>query len=193
MVEDLGLRICEKLDENGPSVSVAMEIDFDNYFDTIRGLVDNFSNQRDLHCIYITSSIPATTLLGALDTLEVDTSMISFVDCLSHMMMGNIERNDRIIFIESPTMLENIILKVEYLMRRNGWAPATVILDSIDSLAIQNDPKILSEFLQILMGSLKAREIYPVVLSMSEQSRPEIREMVHLVCDDVVDFGEEEE
>ncbi len=192
MVEDLGLSICDKLEELGPSVSVAMEISFDSYFDAVRGLVDNFSNSKGLHCIYITSSIPATTLLGALETLEVDTERIHFIDCLSHMLMGNIDNNERMIFVESPTMLENIALKVEYLMRKNGGEPATVILDSIDSLAIHNDPKILSEFLQILLGGLKARETYPVVISMMEQSRPEIREMVHLVCDDVASYIEEE-
>ena len=193
MTEDLGLEICQKLDELGPSVSVAMEIRFDDYFDAIRGLVDNFSNQKGLQCIYITSSIPAVTLLSALDTLEVDTDNIRLIDCLSHMLMGNIDKNEKIIFVESPTMLENIALKVEYLIRRNGGAPATVILDSIDSLAIHNDPKILSEFLQILLGGLKARETYPVVLSMTEQSRPEIKEMVHLVCDNVVSFDHDEE
>jgi len=192
MVEDPGLRICERLEELGPSVSVAMEISFDSYFDAVRGLVDNFSNSKGLHCIYITSSIPATTLLGALETLEVDTEKVHFIDCLSHMLMGNIDPNERMIFVESPTMLENIALKVEYLMRKNGGEPATVILDSIDSLAIQNDPKILSEFLQILLGGLKARETYPVVISMVEQSRPEIREMVHLVCDEVASYFEEE-
>jgi KaiC/GvpD/RAD55 family RecA-like ATPase len=193
MSDDPGLEICEKLEELGPSVAVAMEICFDNYFDAIRGLVDNFSNQREFNCIYITSSIPAATLQGALKTLEVSTERVHFIDCLSHMLMGNISKNDHIIFVESPTMLENIILKVEYLMRTNNGAPNVVILDSIDSLAIHNDSKILSEFLQILLGGLKAREVFPVVLSMKEQSRPDIKEMLHLVCDTVVTFGDEEE
>ncbi len=193
MVDDLGLDIQERLEELGPSVSVAMEIRFDDYFDAIRGLVDNFSNQKDMPCIYIASSIPASTLLDALRTLEVDTGNLHFIDCLSHMLMGNIDRKEDIIFVESPTMLENIALKVEYLIKKNDEATATVILDSIDSLAIHNDPKILSEFLQILLGSLKSREAYPVVISMSEQSKPEIREMVHLVCDEVVDYTEKED
>ena len=193
MSGDLGLKICEKLEELGPSVSLGLEICFDSYFDAIRGLVDNFSNQKEFNCIYITSSIPATTLQGAFETLEVSTERVHFIDCLSHMLMGNISKNDHIIFVESPTMLENIILKAEYLMRKSDDAPTVAILDSIDSLAIHNDSKILSEFLQILLGGLKAREVYPVVLSMKEQSKPEISELVHLVCDSVLSFNGEEE
>jgi KaiC/GvpD/RAD55 family RecA-like ATPase len=193
MTDDFGLKICEKLEGIGPSVSVVMEIHFENYFDAIRGLVDNFSNRKGLQCIYITSSIPAATLLSAMETLEVDTEKIHFVDCLSHMLMGDIEKNERIIFVESPTMLENIILKVEYLIRKGGGAPTTIILDSIDSLAIHNDLKILSEFLQILMGGLKTRETYPIVISMIEQSKPEVKEMVQLICDEMLSFNGQDE
>jgi len=190
MTDDLGSEICSRLKDLGPSISVAMEIHFDSYFDAVRGLVDNFSNSKDMECIYITSSIPATTIMEALRTLEVDTGKIHFIDCLSHMLMGNIDSDEKIIYIESPTMLENIILKVEFLMRKSGGVPTTVVMDSIDSLAIHNDSKILSEFLQIFLGGLRSRETYPVVLSMVEQSKPEIREMVELVCDQVISFNE---
>jgi len=189
MTGDLGVEISQKLDEMGASASVGMEVCFDCYFDAVRGLVERFCSEKELHCIYITASIPAATLMGALGSLQVDMGRLNIIDCLSHMIMGNIERNEKVIFVESPTMLENVILKVEYLMRRNENAPCLVVLDSIDSLAIHNDPKILSEFLQILLGGLKSRGAYSVVLSMAEQARSEIKELVALVCDQVVSFA----
>jgi len=144
MSRDVVKELNRKLEETGPGVSLAVETCFDCYFDVVRGLVDVFGPKNDLESIYVTASIPASTMLNALEALDADTGRLYFVDCLSHMIMGNIEPNDRIIFLENPTMLEYIILKVEYLIRRFENRSCLVILDSIDSLAIHNDLKILS-------------------------------------------------
>lgn len=193
MSRDVVKELNRKLEETGPGVSLAVETCFDCYFDVVRGLVDVFGPKNDLETIYVTASIPASTMLNALEALDADTGRLYFVDCLSHMIMGNIEPNDRIIFLENPTMLEYIILKVEYLIRRFENRSCLVILDSIDSLAIHNDLKILSEFMQICLGGLKSREVYPVVLCMREQTSREIIEMVKLVCDDYLSFSEQRE
>lgn len=193
MAGDVVKEVNRKLEEIGHGVALAIETCFDCYFDVVRGLVDVFSPKNGLECIYVTSSIPAATMLNALKTLDADTKRLHFVDCLSHMIMGDIEPNDRIIFLENPTMLEYIILKVEYLIRKFENRPCLVILDSVDSLAIHNDLKILSEFLQIYLGGLKSREAYPVVLTLSDQTSNEVIEMVKLVCDDHLSFSKQME
>lgn len=80
-----------------------------------------------------------------------------FVDCLSYMLMAEIQQLEQVAYQESPTMLENIILKVEYFMRGNEESNAVVLLDSIDSLAIHNSTKVLTQFLQIFLGGLRER------------------------------------
>jgi len=177
--------IASRLREAGPSVATAFQLRMEQYFDVVRGLVDNFANEEGIECIYVAASIPAATTKEALTTLEIETGRTWFVDCLSHMLMVDIGHDDRIIYIESPTMLENLILKVEYLQRRIGTGETLVVLDSIDSLSIHNEPKILSQFLQIFLGGLRDRGSYPVVLTMTD-SRPEIKEMVGLICDQIV-------
>jgi hypothetical protein len=47
---------------------------------------------------------------------------------------------------------------------------------------------MLSEFLHILISGLSTKEAYPVILSIQEQLRPEVREMLNLVCDQVVNL-----
>ncbi len=80
------------------------------------------------------------------------------------------------------------MLKVDYLTRKLGEGPKLVVVDSINSLAIHNDPKMLSEFLHILISGLSTKEAYPVILSIQEQLRPEVREMLNLVCDQVINL-----
>lgn len=181
--------VASKLREAGASVSTAFQVRMEDYFDVVRGLVDNFANEEGIDCIYVAASIPAGTIMGALTALEIETERTWFVDCLSHMLMVDIGHDDKIIYIESPTMLENLILKVELLQRKIGSGQTLVVLDSIDSLSIHNEPKMLSQFLQIFLGVLRDRGSYPVVLTMTD-SKPEIKEMVGLICDQVLTLEE---
>ena len=127
---------------------MAMVIKIDDYLDAMRGTVDAFIVEKDLSAIYITSTIPSQSIKNVLTILEIDLNRRYFVDCISHIMMGTAVRSERVFFVESPTMLENIMLKVEFLMR-SIEGKKLAILDSINSLAIHNNTKILSEFLHI--------------------------------------------
>jgi len=190
-MSDVAKEVVDRLEEAGPSVAVAMNFSLNNYFDVLRGLVDNFALSKGLDVIYIDSSIPYSSLSSAFRALDVDMGHVHFIDCVSRMIMGKIERDGKVAYVESPLMLENILLKVEYLCRKLGDCRKLVILDSINSLSIHNDVKMLSEFLQILLSQLGAKGAYPVILSISEQGRAEVSEVLGLVCDQVVEIGAE--
>ena len=160
MSEDVSAVVAGKLNEVGPSVAVALEFSMSAYFDVLRGLVDNFAREKGLQCIYITSAVPARTIQGTLEALEIDPSGISFVDTISQMIMEKMERENRsIIYVESPTVLENVVLKVDYLTRKLDVGPKLVVVDSINSLAIHNDAKMLSEFLHADLRAERQRGV----------------------------------
>jgi archaellum biogenesis ATPase FlaH len=187
MSDDLGGLVAKRLEDVGPSVAVALEFPIGSYFEVLRGLVDDFARGRKVQCVYITSAVPATTIQASLDALEIDSSNIHFIDTISQMIMGQMELgSSKIIYVESPTVLENVILKVDFLSRRLKGAPMLVVVDSINSLAIHNDTKMLSEFLHVLISGLGAKEAYPVILCIQEQLRSEVHEMLNLVCDQVI-------
>ncbi len=168
---------------------MALVIKIDNYLDSMRATLDTFIVEKDISAIYITSTIPSQSIKNVLEILEIDLNRIYFVDCISHIMMGTAVRAERVHFVESPTMLENIMLKVEYLMR-SIEGKKLVLLDSINSLAIHNNIKILSEFLHIMVNNLRAKEAYTLILSVEEQSSEEISNMLGLVCDESLVFNE---
>jgi len=94
------------------------------------------------------------------------------------------EKHPHAIYVESPTMLENLMLKVEYLIRRALGKKNLVILDNINSLAIHNNIKILSEFLHILVNNLRSKNTYTIIFSMQEYETEEMTNMLNLVCDE---------
>jgi KaiC/GvpD/RAD55 family RecA-like ATPase len=181
--------VAEKLRALPDSSAIAMRLKSDQYFDAIQGMIDRFAMKKELEVVYVTSTIPSQSIINALEVLEIPMEHIWFVDCISQIMMSQAKRHPHAIIVESPTMLENIMLKVEFLLRRHPDRNALVVLDSINSLAIHNNTKILSEFLHILVNNLRSRGAYTVIFSMREYETDEIRNMLVLVSDETIELG----
>jgi KaiC/GvpD/RAD55 family RecA-like ATPase len=181
--------VADKLGALGESSAIAMRLRTDQYFDAIQGMLDRFATKKDLEVVYVTSTIPSQSIINALEALEISIDHIWFVDCISQIMMSKEKRHAHTIIVESPTMLENIMLKVEFLLRKHADRNALIVLDSINSLAIHNNTKILSEFLHILVNNLRSRGAYTVIFSMHEYETEEIRNMLVLVSDETVELG----
>ncbi len=186
-------KIAAELAEMPPASAISLQMSVDNYLDVIRGVLDLFANKKGMDTIYVTATISSEAIKRVLQALDIDTSRIYFVDCISHIMMGAsaAQQDDHTTLVESPTMLENLMLKVEYLIRRSQSKDKLVVIDSINSLAIHNNNWILSEFLHILVSGLRSREAFTVILSVEEHSNPDINNMVNLVCDHGIRAGKE--
>ncbi len=186
-------QLAEELSELPPSSAISLRIMGESYFDAIRGVVDIFAPKKDIDTIYITSAIPSQSIIDVLKILEIDMKHIYFVDCVSHSMMtSGTRKHENVFYVESPTMLENIMLKVEYLMRKTSDRTTVVLLDSINALGIHNDNKILSEFLHIFINNLRAKDAYVIILSMDEFSTEEVLNMMNLVCDTSIQMEDSE-
>jgi KaiC/GvpD/RAD55 family RecA-like ATPase len=179
--------VASKLEALPASSAAALRLKAEHYFDVIRGMLDVFAPKKGLDTIYVTSTIPSRSIIDALEVLEIDMDRIWFVDCISQIMMSAAEKHPHAIYVESPTMLENIMLKVEYLIRKTKERDNLIVLDSINSLAIHNNTKILSEFLHILVNNLRSQRCYTLIYTMQEYETDEIRHMLSLVSDETID------
>jgi archaellum biogenesis ATPase FlaH len=175
--------LAEELGQMMPS-AILLTITDETYFDAIRGIADVFANKNKLNTIYISAAIPSQSIIDVLSILEVNLENTYFVDCISHIMVGSTKRHQNVHLVESPTMLENIMLKVEYLMKKGGDRQNVVVLDSINMLGIHNSPKILSEFVHILNNNMRARNAYIIIFTVeSFGSSDEIGNLMSFVCD----------
>jgi KaiC/GvpD/RAD55 family RecA-like ATPase len=178
-----------KLDELPAGSVLAINTDTESYFDVLRALVDVFATRHDLYVFYISSTIPSKSIQSLFEMLGIDSSRVFFVDTISHLMKGDTEFSDRFLYIESPTMLEYIMLKVEYLTRKYSDKKAIVVLDSVNSMSIYNSHKIMSEFLHMFVTSLRSWDAYMVMITMKEQNNQDIKSILNMVCDDIYEVG----
>ncbi|MHB8352783.1 MAG: hypothetical protein ACYDFT_08895 [Thermoplasmata archaeon] len=187
---DLG----ERLRRLPSGSAVAIRLDPANYADhyllAINATVRDVGVETNAHCIYVSVTNPAALVWSIAQALEVPPERLSFVDAISHIMMDYRSPLPNASYLESPRMLENIMLRVEYLLRKEPGQRHIVIIDSVNSLAIHNPTKLLSEFLHILLSNLKARQVLTVLLAMRDDTNTSIDQLLALVVDETIDLAE---
>lgn len=165
--------------------AVALVTDTASYFEAIDNTLQYLLNHRKIGGIYVSSTRPANTLIKRLKDNNFNLDELYIVDCISYMVGGSGDA-EHTTYLESPTMLENIMIKIDGLIRRIKSENKFVLIDSINTLAIYNDEKLLSEFLHILVNNLRVREIFTVIVSVEGQTPPLVENMLELVCDETI-------
>ncbi len=187
---DLG----ERLRRMPPGSAVALRLDparyADHYLLAINATVRDVGIETNARSIYVSVTNPSALVWSIAQTLDVPPERLRIVDAISHIMMDYRNPLPNATYLESPRMLENIMLRVEYLLRKEPGQRHIVVIDSVNSLAIHNPTKLLNEFLHILLNNLKARQVLTVLLAVRDDSSPAIDQLLALVVDETIDLGE---
>ncbi len=186
-------QIAATLKENEDSLAISLITDISNYFTAMKEVV-KYTQDEGMKCVYITATIPSTVIADQLASEDISTDHVHFVDCISFMVGKSPEEDERTIYIESPTMIETIVLKVHTTIKMLGDDPKLVFLDSVNTLSLHNDEKVMQEFVHYLINALRVRKVPSVVLSIVDQTPEDLEIILKLVCDEVIEaVGDEEE
>jgi KaiC/GvpD/RAD55 family RecA-like ATPase len=171
--------------------AVSIVTDIDNYVPVLKGVV-GFTSESGTKCIYVTCTIPARVVLEQLADTNINPENVFFIDSISHMVGSSGEDRAQVLFVESPTMLEGIMLKVDTWLKKIKDGKRLVFLDSVSTLAMHNEGPLLSEFLHYFITNLRGRGIRVVVLSVTGQVPEEVETVLRLICDETVILKGEE-
>lgn len=166
---------------------VALYIDTDAYFSAIRTVVDHLGNDREMGGVYVTSTRPARAIMNRLKTDRVRMRELFFVDSISYTVGGGGGQSHQVVYVESPTMLEGVMLKVDWFLRRIRSEHKFVFFDSLNTMAIYNGENILSEFLHIMLNRLRSLDVFGTVMCVGSQIPEAVDNMLRLVCDETID------
>lgn len=161
----------------------------DHYFAVLNATLRDVGSETDAHTIYVTVTNPASFVWSLAQALDVPMERISFVDAISHIMMNYANPLPNATYIDSPRALEEIMLRVEYLLRKFPHPRSIVVIDSVNSLAIHNPPELLSEFFHILLNNLKSRNVLTLVLESSDDEGSQVAQLLNLVVDETIDIA----
>ncbi len=169
--------ILQTAEDNGV---VLIKSNLKEYFKNIMEIISS-ANEKKAYLFYISITIPSSILKKVIESYGQNLDNTYFIDSTAYSFGS--QNDDKTIVVESPTMLETLIIKVQYLQKVTNNQPAFIVMDSANSLAIHNDLNILSEFFHVLITMLRPSDTKLFIVSISEQLTPELSNVLELISD----------
>jgi archaellum biogenesis ATPase FlaH len=188
---ELDQRIAEQLTEVALNSSVQVRCGNSNAFMVTASTMVPLMQMFEMGGVYISASRSAMEMIEAFETIGIDVSNIQFIDLVSSGVLGGTDSTRKNIhFVDSPIMLESILLRSLYLLRTTTLERNFVILDSVNALAIYNDDRMLAEYLHTFINTFRQREVLSVILNVPDQTPPLVLSNLDLYCTDLIDRGQ---
>jgi archaellum biogenesis ATPase FlaH len=184
-------RIAEQLSEVALNSAIQVRCGNSNAFMVTASTMVPLMQMFEMGGVYISGSRSAMEMIEAFETIGIDVSHIQFIDLVSSGVLGgtDVDRTN-IHFVDSPIMLESVLLRTLYLLRTTTLERNFVILDSVNSLAIYNEDRMLAEYLHTFINTFRQREVLSVILNVPDQTPPLVLSNLDLYCTDLIDRGQ---
>jgi hypothetical protein len=183
--------IGERLRKLPPGSAVAIRLNpreyADDYFAVLNAAFKEVRAEPNRQAIFVSVTNASALVWSIAQAMDVSAEQLNFVDAISHTMMNYRDPLPNASYVESPRMLETVMLRIEYLLRRKPGVPTMLIVDSVNSLGIHNPRELLSEFFHILTNNMKSREVLTLLLIVSDDPTSPLDQMISFVVDESID------
>ena len=189
---ELDTGIAQQLAEEAtPSSAIQVRVGTSNSELIIASLLQPLIQGFEMRGVYICASRSATEVIQTLERIGVDSSGIQFIDTVSSGFIGGTEvPYPNIRFVDSPIMLESIMLQTLYHLSEYTETGNFVILDSVNALSIYNEKRMLAEYLHTFINTFRAREVMTAIINVPDQTPPGVLANLDLYCTDLIDRGQ---
>ena len=188
---ELDQRIAEQLTEVTLSSSVQVRCVSSNAFMVTASTIIPLMQMFEMGGVYICASKGAIEIIESFESIGIDTSNIQFIDLVSSGVLGGTDvQFPNVSFVDSPIMLESVLLKTLYILRISQNERNFVFIDSVNALAIYNEERMLAEYLHTFINTFRQREVLSVILNVPDQVPPTVLANMDLYCTDLIDRGQ---
>ncbi|MGY8754252.1 MAG: hypothetical protein ACKVIR_01040 [Candidatus Poseidoniales archaeon] len=188
---ELDQRIAEQLTLVSLNSAIQVRCGSSNAFMVTASTMIPLMQMFEMGGVYICATRGAVEIIEAFEAIEVDVSHIHFLDLVSSGILGGTNVTyPNISFVDSPIMLESVLLRSLYMLRISGSEKNFVLLDSVNALAIYNNEKMLAEYLHAFINTFRQRDVLTVLLNVPDQVPPSVLANLDLYCTDLIDRGQ---
>ncbi|MFH1255988.1 MAG: ATPase domain-containing protein [Candidatus Diapherotrites archaeon] len=108
--------------------------------------------------IYITANKPYATMVKHLEKQKVDIEGIFFIDCVSHEGKNSAIKNDSCVVVDGLKELTQLEIAFEKAIKGAKNNEIFIVLDSISTLMIYHDAKIIERFIHSTITKIREKE-----------------------------------
>jgi len=189
-IEDIGYSFSEnlarKLEAMPKNFTLLVIVDSENYNETVSGIVENLAVWKKLKGVYITANRQSLQILELFSKSikGFEESSLYFLDCASKNGKGSVKN----ISYCNPQNLIDINIQASQALDTLP-SGSFIMLDSISTLAIYNDEKILKKFVKSVVEKCYSRKVNGIFLYNLTKSNKEFMEDIASFFDDTINAG----
>ncbi|MCX8158414.1 MAG: hypothetical protein N3D73_01990 [Candidatus Diapherotrites archaeon] len=172
------LLLDKELDYKANNYSVLILTEPEDYSLVRNGLLKKFSGYN---LLYVLSTFPFCILEQELVRHKVDYSKFLFLDLISKTTNSNIIKKDNIFYLDSPSDLTELSMKIEDHVKQN----IIIILDSVSALLIYNDSKSVEKLVHFIVGKSAAINAKFVMLMSKSPEYKGVIDVISQFCNKV--------
>ncbi|MDP6333103.1 MAG: hypothetical protein QF479_00535 [Candidatus Poseidoniaceae archaeon] len=188
---DLDQGIADQLTEVSLNSAVQVRCGNSNAFMVTASTMIPLLQMFEMSGVYISASRGAAEVIQGFEAIGVDVSHIQFIDLVSSGILGGTTvPYSNVHFVDSPIMLESVLLRTLYILKTTEYERNFIFLDSVNSLAIYNEDRMLAEYLHTLINTFRQQEVLTVILNVPDQTPPLVLSNLDLYCTDLIDRGQ---
>ena len=169
--------------------SVGIILPGSNYSDLVQALFEHMHSKSENVWVYVTITRPYENIVKQFGDLS-NNGNIKFIDCISRAA-GLTKTDPNCIFVESPALLEKVILEIMDIFRDLGDdVKKYLVIDSLSSLLIYNDVPLVTEFFTHLTNRTRLSDIHTVSLAIEEEVDDSISKILYLRSNRIIKVRE---
>lgn len=185
--ENIRKSLVEEFDGLVDSGVVVVSVESRQHISSVSALLDLIVNERGMGGVYVSLTRPYEYILKALETAEVRSTDIYFIDCISQMAGKVPDKTEKnIVFIENPSSLEEVTMYLDRMFSRVSSPKKFLFIDSLSSLLIYNNEKSVKEFTHFIINKMRIEGVMGVLLSIKKKEADEMIEALTPMCDKII-------
>ncbi|MBI5871528.1 hypothetical protein HZB88_00385 [archaeon] len=164
----------KKISELPENFTALLLVNAEEYSDVVLGVIENFIVEKKLSGIYLTSNKQSSILLKMFQKKfkNFDDKKIFFLDCVTKELKK--QGIERAVECTPQNLIDlNISINQALEVLETG---SFFILDSISTLAIYNDERVLKKFVKTVVEKCYARKVNGIFLCNNTKNMKEVIE-----------------
>lgn len=153
-------------------------------FDESRTNIMKTVVKKDGDICYVTINKPCIVLHKQYSELLPEGKKIVYIDATPGAMATKNDSIDCSVTINSPANLNDINMEITKLLGNNSFE--TMIFDSVDTLEIYNDFKIVTQFIHSLIGKIRAKDKNIILFGINDKQESTIIKELFMFVDNTM-------
>lgn len=158
-----------------------------DYQKTNLSIIRHLTEEQNAPGVYVTLNKPFETMFNILKKAGIDSRLIIFIDAVTKIAGGNVQKKGNCLFIGSPEKLSDISIAMDQAVRAFP-KKKFVFFDSLSVLLLYNHAHTVARFIHFLSTKMRVWHVKGIIISLKKKEDEELIKELLQFCDVKLEF-----